>query len=591
MITTDWGDVIAARNSRSDENCRILIAPGVVLRDTILHRNEPSRWVNIRIGAMDPTDRPTIRAVDVQTGEASEIISDRLLDNRELVLHDLNFEGPWDATTENGRIFFPFTCQKGSTYSGKFTSLYHRCDFDGFDSLQGCTATGAAQDTYNIFNEIDVTNWRNYGIFNGGDRPKSAVIGSALHQHIDALSGGLKNGMHNNHGPLRDSESQYLYVSVCDLFSRNGWSTGGAGHAGYNVTADQPAIRINTNGALDYFSYNDRVVCEGDIGLEEQNSNNIDVPGNHVFDTFLQILGPRATGSIVRYGGTTFRNALCLLTNVPWANGGALSHPFLFSNTDGAPDNDEGIEVYNFTLVDLRSDANANNGTLALYRGPNEVLGSGTDFVNLTVENNVIVQPNRTGVNRDDEPLDLVTPFAGVVTRHKGPRWGFESHEEDLATTISGSGGTLVLTYTQITDTRANRGGVLDGSPTSQAYWLEIEGIDVQHRVRINGSDSTTYHADRGDIAVAFNPTDITITNNSGEDWNAGDNLRLHLDRASLQEDFNPTFDGSGVAIPTATPLTGSDAIGSGDAGKYAYHDILLRERPAADRDRGARQG
>lgn len=586
VITTDWAAVKAARNAKGLTDCRILIAPGVTLTDTQLA--SPSTWSNIRIGGLDPANKPVVEATTAQGAGTNSLIRDWDFDNRELVLHDLDFRGPWNSTTETGRRLRPIDTRKGPSYVGNFLTLYHRCKFDGFEVVTACYQTGADQNTYNVYNDTEITNWQNYAIFGGSDEPKTAVIGCSLHQHEDALSGGPKNGMYNNHGPLRDTRSEYLYVSVCDLFSRNGWSAGGTDGAGYSVTADQPAIRINTNGEPNRFSYVDRVAAEGDISLEEQNNSNVDVPGNHVFDKVLQVLGSRGRASTIRFGGTTIRNLLTVIPDLPTASGGALKHLFLASNSDGSADNDQGIAFYHSTLLDLRNDVNAQSEDMKLYRGPTEVFGSGTDFVNLTLENNVLVQPHRTGVNRDDEPLDLDTPISGFSPRHKGPRYNFQHYEIDLTTAVPGAGGTLDIPYADIKDTRANIGGVDDGAPTTQAYWQAIEATDTQHRVRINGSDDTTFHADTGDIAVAFGPTAVTITNTSGTDWNSGDNLRLRLDRSSRLEAFDPQFSSQGQVIPLAKPLAGSDAIGDGGAGERAYDDMLHHERPDTGGERGA---
>jgi len=591
VITTSWADVVAARNSKGLTNCRILIAPGVTLTDTQLAA--PDNWSNIRIGAMDPASKPVIEV----NALSDPLVRDWDFDNRELVLYDLDFRGPWDSTSETGRIHLPMNSRKGEGFTGNFLTLYHRCKFDGFDSVQSCYQTGSAQNTYNICNDTEITNWQNYGIFGGfvqngaTSRPKTAVIGCSLHQHEDALSGGPKNGMYNNHGPLRDSESAYLYISASDLFTRNGWSAGGTDAAGYAVTSDQPAIRVNTKGAEDYHSYMDRVAAEGTFGFEEQGSTQTDVPGNHVMDKVLQVLGSRqnaSEGIELRYSGTTLRNLLTVKLNLPEATNLTFKNAVFASNSNGAANNDEEIAIYNATLLDLRSDANARSEAIALYRGPTEVFGSGTDFSTVTLENNVFVQPNRTGVNTDDAPLDVTTPIPGFTPRHKGPRWNFQHYEMNLTALVSGSGGTLDIPYSQIKDTRANIGGLDNGVATSQAYWQAIEGIDTLHRVRINGNNNTTFYADLGQIAVTFGALAITITNTSGVDWNTGDNLRLRLDRTSLLAPFDPQFDSQGQIVPLAKPQEGSQALGTGGAGTRAYDDLLLRTRPNTGGERGA---
>jgi len=581
VVTTTWEDARAARDAKGQTDCRLLIAPGVTLIDTQLAL--VLGWSNCRIGGLDPAVKPVIQMDTAQhTGNAS-IIRDWEDDNREFVLYGLDFRGPWDAATETGRILDPFSIRK-SSYDGNFAVLYNRCNFSGFEALRGCFLFGTTQNTYHVWNDCDITNWQNYGIFSGQKgRPKTAVIGCAVHQHEDALSGGLKDKGYNQHGPVRDTRSPHVYISVCDLFSRNGWSHGGTDDAGYLVTSDQPALRINTNGEAGKSSYVDRVAAEGYLNYEEQNSSKIDRPGNHVLDKVLQVLGSRGNlqfGVQTRFGGTTIRNMLGIKLNLPEAVSTTFQRFLHATNEDGAPDNDEEVAVYNATLLDLRNDTNARDSNVAIYHGPDELFGNNGDFSNLVLENNVFVQPNRTGVNRDDEPLDLTTPVPGFTPRHKGPAWNFLPYQTSLAAPVSGAGGTLDIPYADIKDTRANRGEVDDGSPTNQTYWQANEGADTRHRVAINANNATTFHADTGDIAVDFGVSGITITNNSGTDWNGGDLFILRLDRSSLLAPFDPQFNSQGQTIPLAVPLAGSAALGSGNAGKQAYDDLLLRVRP-----------
>ena len=223
-----------------------------------------------------------------------------------------------------------------------------------------------------------------------------------------------------------------------------------------------------------------------------------------------------------------------------------------------------------------------------LYRGPVEIYGSGTDFSVMTLENNAVSQPNRSGITGDDGPLDLTTPIPGFTPRHKGPRWNFQHYETTLAAAVSGAGGTFSIAYADVRDTRANIGGVDDGAPTSQAYWQATAATDTRHRVRINGSNATTFHADTGDISVTFGASQITITNTSGTDWQAGDNLRLRLDRSSRLPGFDAQYNSQDQVVPLARPLAESPALGTGGAGVRAHDDLLLQPRPASGGDRGA---
>lgn len=599
-VVRTWAAAKAAHDALgSVVYARTLFAPGAVL--TMVkgdERNDASGHRNMRFGALDihNPSRPVINSVGREGLGVNELLfRDRSDECEEMWIYGIDINGDWDSTTETGFKPQPFQVLKNSGYTAdQYFFGLHRVNVQGVDNINGLFGAMPANvlNTYHCFNEVSVTNWQDYGILvaqSVDDRVSTAIIGSAICQHPDALSGGPKNGLHNNHGAIRDFGSRDLYISVCDTFSRNGWS--GAGQFnGVPTTFEQETIRLNTTGKPNCSAYIDRVYSEGAIKMTEQNVTSIDVPGNYVFDKMLFLLGPRVyafTAAVLNYGGVTFRNLMMVKLNMrdhADANNVSFNEFLSFNNSNGSASNGPaGVRVYNATGIDLRTDANAfNEATSFISRGSNP-------FSLEVFENNLFHEPNRSAsAPVSGQTIDLAAIFDGITPRHRGPRHGFESLEGTFAGNVSGAGGTLVIPYSATN--RNIVSGPLDSTPTTQAYWTALPGTDNRHIIAVGGSfDSPTYHATRGDIDVDFGATEITITNNSGVQWNVGQSYDLKLDRTSLVPAFTSTYDTRDYVFGTVD-ATDPDTLSSGDTGLYAYSDYAEVVRPDTGRKRGAVQ-
>ena len=590
-VRTTWSGVQSARDAFGYVSyARILIAPGITLADTQLAAFVD--WSNIRIGPLDPDGaKPTIGPMAEDgtiSGNGQYLVYCKRDLTEEVVLYGLNFVGAWDSTTETGKIASTFFFIK-TGFTGKYGFTLSRCDFDGYREIKGIASQlNASEEYYNTVSECTATNWQNYGMTCGGNTStynvKTAVIGCSFAQHENALSGGSKNELYNNHGPLRDFGSQTLFVSVCDMFSRDGWSAGGTGLDGLSLTSDQACLRVNTSSFTDRFANVERVAMEGFIWMENQTGNGPEAPGNYVFDKVLQVIGSRSIGSIntCRYGGTTFRNFLGV--KLAGQHGAATNHPtslFYFDNDDGDGNNGASpIKVYNTTFVDLRDDTDTDDNSVAMF-----TQGSGTQFTDVTVENNIDHQPNRGTPVNADAPIDVTTAVAGFAPRHKGMRYGFLYESGTLSSTVSASGGTFTIAYADVKDTRYNQSLTDNGTVTDQAYWTALS--EDYHRINIDSS--LVLNEPDGHITVTFGASEITITNNTADDWDSGATWVLSLDRQSLLPAWDGTMSSVGKTVPTGAPTLGSDAINSGDTGLMAYDDFSLTERPATGNVRGAR--
>lgn len=577
VVTTNWAAVTSARNGNAAQTAQILIAPGVTISNTQLV-NDPS-WANIRIGGLDPAVKPVVR--DYVTEGNAFLIRDYNTAKSERVVFGLRFVGDWDSTTETGRILRPFGTFNTTNPAG-YLAMQHRCEFTGWEVVSAHIGN-STNPVYNVHSELEVTNWQNYGLHGCNDGPnRTAVIGCAVFQHPDALSGGAKDtGFYNNHGPFRDFSSRSVCMSVCDLFSRNGWSAGGTGLDGLSVSADQACIRLNTTGVDGVKANVERVSLEGMIWLEEQDSTNVDRPGNYVFDKFIQVLGPRTLnqGNEVRVGGCTFRNGLGVILNLPSAQNNRPGEWFWLSNDDGSTtpfSNDQGIDIHNCTLLDLRSNANANNVTVVLSKDDTV---PGNAFADVTVENNIVHQPNRSPPVEPDGPLNTGTS-AGIIPRHKGPRFNFLSESGTLAAAVAPNAG-FTLSYSDVRTTRYNPGLTDSGAPTDQAWFLANAG--TRHKLVMG---TATLHAQvAANFEVAFGTTGITVTNRSAATWAAGTAWSLMLDRAAAIPPFDPQFSPGNFEVPLARPQAGN---ATATAGLRAYDDLLGAVRPASGDTRGA---
>lgn len=638
---TTWGAVLTARNALGATTAQILFAPGAELVNTQMCNN-PS-WGNIRFGALDPTQpKPVIRDY---VAEGNNLIRDEGTANIERVVFGLRFQGEWDSTTETGRIVDPFRTLSPTTTS-TYLMLHHRCEFDGWGTVGSISGTTPAFTSYVVHSELNITNWQDFGMTTAGDN--AAVISCSVPQHPDALSGGDKTyPFYNWHSSLRDFNAGTLYIAIFDAFGRNGWSVAGAAADGLATTAVNATLRVNTNGETGRRGNIERAVVEGMISFRDEADQN--VPGNYVMDGVIQIMASRnlQEGVEIRHGGVTVRNMLAVVANVPSYQSNRPGRLFFLSNNGGAVDNDTGIELYQNTFIDLRNNANANNGVTALKADDTPA------FSIQTVENNVFEQPNRSPAIVPDAPVDLATSI-GVTPRDKGVRYGFQRLQFSLISAVP-PGGDLIIPYSWIrrgryapnaystgtvavtngstavngTGTVFNQNGLdwtgaafrgpdllwypvasmnsatsltlatpyrgtttsgtyalslyTSGAVTDQAYWQANGG--PRGKMDVAG---VTYHRGIG-FQVFYEASQIRINNLSGATWAANALVAISLDRRGALPAFDPQYDIRGVTIPTGRPQAGSAANNAATSGKRAVLDLFGTIRPTGSGDeRGA---
>lgn len=593
-----WAGALAAaaayrRNwdGGSQQTQRLLLAPGAdVTFVDAGDRIDTRSWENCRVGALDPGNatKPKLRVI----GRSGGVARDYGRDCQEMVFYGIDFEGPWDAVNELGININPIQIGDDEQFPDNQLFMAHRCSFNGFTAVSARVAKiNDSTPMYEMWSDLSITNWRDYGLQIGYPGASAtnlhvAIIGASVAQHVDAMSGGAKSLFYNTHGPARIQSCASAYISVCDFFSRNGWGSTQSLN-GDAVTAEQPAIRFNTQEEDNVSVVVDRFAAEGSIVLTPQGTvtPRPNPAGNYVFDKVLQVAGSTVNlGQLLgtNYSGFTLRNYLGVKLNLPEASTAGQSHDIRafvgLSKGDGDETTDVGVAVYNAMGVDLRDNTNFREATMSLTED------GGVAFNDKTVENNLLHEPNRAAAI-PGQTVDLATLTAGFAPRHNGIRHGFMHQSGALSADAPNGTGTLFVPYSQITRWHYSYFGTDTTAATDQAYWQATAATDTRHRIKVDG---TIYFAEFGEMSVSFGATGVTITNTSGVDWPNGAGWSLQLDRTSRGPALDTTLYDSTTQTLGVVNATDPNTTMSGDTGLRAYDDYRLNPRPATGSKRGA---
>ena len=446
------------------------------------------------------------------------------------------------------------------THSGASAPAYvvHKVSMDGFVSVN--TSNQSAVDSLTIFSECFRTNWQDYGFF-GHDMSDGRLgfIGCSVVQNPNACYNGGKDGWGNDHGPLRNSRTVRVYVGACDFFSLNGWSSGGGGA----ITGIQPCIRPCTDGIDGRFWSVERAACESGHNTfvcTGASGNYPNAAGNFLFDRMLVVGSAVTSGEMVDFGhgGITLRNAYFLLPPVKRLSVGLQKVIKVIAESPSSTTYTAPIKLYNNTFFMMQpSSANADRNPIF------------TDAVNdwgslFFSENNITYTPyNAVSPNVADEPFSMPA-ITGFTPRFIGLRAGPARLQQAITSGIA-NGGTVTFNYP---------------AGFTQADFAPGNG----HALTLSKTEH--YFEDRGQIAMSFGPTTITITNTSGDLWPSGKTIILNLIPT------NPVTDTS-FATPTTgltylVPQSGSPAYRGSTTGNRAVHDYWSTVRPTGPDTRGA---
>lgn len=519
---------------------RVLIARGQDISGFKINENGGS---HVRyVGAFGSGDRPILRS------DGSIMFDFYETSAPQLTLEGLDCRGLWDAPTETG---LPTDAIRPFRSSLQNFSLWD-CRFDGFKLLNPTLSDDAP--FLFVMGKTEVTNWSDYGMYIApSPNAKLALLGCDIAQHVDAInhSQNERDGMSNSQGPVRAVQYDTFYIGASSFLSRGGWSGGN----------DQPCLRLNSSGARGVETIVERSTIEAGavlITMSGSNSGTTETEGSYLFDKVLMLAGGGKTGyemGFAHFGGSTFRNVLFAMLNAPNVDNLGFSNCLNLIPHQSDPDNlATPLKVYNCTSLNTRSAANdfGDNARLA---------GSGP-FSAFVEENNVVHAPtldNPTPANSVD-----ISGAAFFAPRYRGIKPNFDFEQGTLGGSV-GNGQSFTLPYPAGTD---------------QAYWQAIEATDTMHMMRMG---STPYYAAfDNNFTVAYESSQIRITNTSGSTWSGGTGWKLRLDRKTHIPAMNTTY-GNPTSMALPTPVPGSGITQNNDGtgtGLWAYDDFTGTPRP-----------
>lgn len=314
-------------------------------------------------------------------------------------------------------------------------------------------------------------------------------------------------------------------------------------------------MRLHTDGSEDIPTPNPgdqrsnvtRCVMEG--GSAILNAISVDAgsetrPGNTLIDRVVMITDYETANFFhLGFGGTTIRNALLnRIRDVSFIGSpGFVENLFMEMHDDDQNGNQhEPVHIHNYTFHNQSSEVFPEHGTVFTT----------TPFTNLIIEDRLWYEPNLAVPNVDDGPVTLTD--LGIKTFNKGYRAGPQKVSLSLAAAVA-VGDSMTMPYPEGL-------GQIDF------------GVGMRHTLKVG---STFLYAHRGDIAVTFNPTDITVQNMRASTWAAGTQVILALHQDTIATDVSrasPTT----VSLPVPTPGAGA----ADDSVAKPYDDILGAVRP-----------
>jgi hypothetical protein len=359
------------------------------------------------------------------TGASTDLVYFGPHTDYDIVLQGLDMRGAWDSTTETGAQHPGFRTNQHNDRS----VLLDDCSLSGFEINVHILDQGEnrARSMFTLHN-CDITNWGSYGLYCGSNADQFiALLGTAIHQHAEAMMGGGQRRQNdtNQQGPIRISNGGHTHISVCDLFSRNGWSTV------EGLPADQPCLRWSTSPDEQRDARSsctvERTAMEGGftiVTLRDSVSGGPVYGTNFVMDKCL-LVGTASTrgGIAIQYTGVTIRNTIMVRPNIPsflhgWS---AWVARRIRRNEDPADTFNPGdpVEIYGNTMVNLMDDATRDGQALKTDQDIDA-------FEAFSFENNVAFTPNAPSQQPEDPRLsrDALETVGGVWRpRYRGTKY------------------------------------------------------------------------------------------------------------------------------------------------------------------------
>ena len=544
--------------SRSNPT-RVSFKPGETVNDVLL---DPRSGNIIRIDTWTEGSKAKLKPRKDLGGSYPQLHFRDTCVISQLTIRDIVFADDWDPTTETGDYgnFGIFSLGGSNT---RCDYIIYNCDFTGIQAVQA-TLSSSIDGNRMMFADCVWDGWQSYGIYSyWNEKGYYAILGCTIAQNPQALAGGPKTGMANDHGAVRLERQAHVYMACSDFFNTSGWSG--------NPPDANACVRINSKAYTNWSAILDRNVIEGGylkLKIDGENTLAVEKPGNVLIDKNI-LLGTARTLAFanLHFGGTTVRNTLFYMPDVIMDEG-AGNFIGIEPDENADPTNDQPFAIYNCTFY------NAQTATRAMS------FDSLSAFSDFTFENNVHSAPNETPAINADGPVDEVTVIPGITPRFAQIQWNYDLEEGTFGAPIADN-ATFSIPYANID--RQTRFGTGSSAPTDQAYWQAAEAAgDTLHMMRVyrNGTRMNLF-ATRGEFSVSYaDPTNIVITNTSGGTWDGGWELRL--DRKSYLDTEHPA-DTSHASPANITNCESLASVGPENTlGLFAYDDLFgtVRAQP-----------
>jgi len=347
--------------------------------------------------------------------------------DKDFVLQNLVWQGPWDGTTATGAIadfvnindYSPnLTLIDGSEISGAHQGIY-------------ANGTTTIDHRVIVLNDTKITDWGLYGVA-ANNLTAIVVTGCHIGHNPDGWGKGPSGMML---APIRYYGTGQMIMSNSDLFSNSGSTSISGGYGGF-----QGCIRFNVNGVEGTKGNIQTTTMEGGFRVFEallpgdvttSSTMNLLFERNYLLGSWQtsQFIATSATGMTIR------NNTFCRPNAAQLAG---VNNPGPVLGMDDARADTlclaSEINMYNNTLVNLMEPESYNSGEPD-YRWTGGIGGSG-EFTNVTVNNNVQHSPNLTTPKNADAPFVMTDQF---TPRNDGYRTDASTKDTSCATPTTGS--------------------------------------------------------------------------------------------------------------------------------------------------------
>ncbi len=474
---------------------------------------------------------------------------------KDAVFNGVDFVGGWDSTTETGDG--NHSCFQQSAHQGDYL-LVHDCDIKNFGAHAYSALSFTNELGVRIFSNVVSEGTRSYHFYEEINAPV-AYLGVRAMSNINALSGGPRlNGssLHNDAAILRFQSAKNVVLDGCDIFVRTGWFENYFG-----VITQQAAVRFDQRANRGTRFNVQRCSIEGGLSVNRMNSTiRVNVQNNLIERSILSGTAFDRRIIMLSYGGATIRNNLMIVPNTPRINFYGLFSPSYFVQTElfedaGAQTGNVAecaagpIKIYNNTCVSLMDSANASNPPAVLYQNPN--LGT---FTAVSEINNVLHSPSTGTPSVAFAPFDETPLWA---PRHTGYRSKYERIEIIIPSDVA-NGASITMGYP------AGRGPNDYEDPPVES-----------HRIGLGSYKNAN---PRYNVPVTFDTDTLTISNDSGSTWPAGEAVVVLFCPDSPVTFGN--FATNNQTLSAYCPGDGSLALGTADDTLRAVGDFYGQFRP-----------